>query len=130
MILVVGIIIACYVVFSPLAMAQGRYGRGDRLEPSERAEKQTQHMTSELSLTEEQVSQVSAINLKYADKINEARDQNKDDHSGMRDAMMTMNSEKDEELKNVLTEDQYNDYEKLVQENHKLGGGKRKGRGY
>lgn len=80
------------------AMAQQQEGK-PKASPEERAEQQTKHMTSQLGLSPEQAAKVKEINLKYA--------QQQGEHRGDHESMMKMTETKNAELKQVLTEEQY-----------------------
>lgn len=51
------------VSISAGAIAQGRGGQGERMNPEQRAEFQTKRMTEQLELTEEQQKKVLALNV-------------------------------------------------------------------
>jgi hypothetical protein len=90
----------------------------------ERAQMQTEFMTEKLELTEEQVPQVLDVNLKAAKKMDEVMSlTNKmQKFKGFRSAMM----EKDEELKKILTKDQFKLYKDSKEEMKKMIKEKRK----
>lgn len=76
---------------------------------SERSQKLTDWMKTNLSLTDEQVPKVQDINLKYANKMDEL----KSSSMGKRQKMSALKSDdaaKDAELKGVLTDSQYQTY--------------------
>ena len=70
-----GIIVALIAMFSMTAMAQQGQKGGGRggATPEERANRQTEMMKDKLSLTAAQEPKVSAINLKYAKKMEDVR---------------------------------------------------------
>lgn len=75
----------------------------------ERSAKLTEWMKTNLQLTDEQVPKVHDINLKYANKMDDLQGSSMD----KRDKMMAMKNEdksKDQELKQVLTNSQYQTY--------------------
>jgi hypothetical protein len=92
--------------------------RGERGgDPTERAKEQTVEMTEKLSLSTKQAEKVGEINLKYANKLKEARDANPDgDWSAMRETMMQIRQEQNAELKNVMTAAQFEQWEKILEE--------------
>lgn len=83
--------------------------------PEARAKALTDKMKTELSLTDEQYSKVYDINLKYAQKNRTAL---KTDGSRMQKArtFRAGSKEKDTELKEVLTPEQVEKYNKLAEE--------------
>ena len=101
--------------------------RGDwNTDPTERAKQQTTEMTEKLSLSIKQAEKVGEINLKYADKMKEAREGNKDgDWTAMRETMMKMRQEQNAEFKNVMTTAQFEQWEKVQAEQRS----QRQGRG-
>ena len=89
---------------------------GGKRTPEERAKTLTEKMKTELSLTTEQVPKVEAINLKYAklnyEKINTGTRRKLKGYLAVRNNKI----EKDKELKQVLTDDQYKKYEEMGKE--------------
>lgn len=82
--------------------------------PEQRAERQTAQMKTQLTLTAEQEKSVAAINLKYAQEAQKMMTSG--DRGGMmKQARETMDA-KDGELKAVLSKDQYQQYEKMRDE--------------
>lgn len=83
--------------------------------PEARAKTLTDKMKTELSLSDEQTSKVYDINLKYAQKNQESL---KGEGSKMEKAKAVKgdNKDKNKELKEVLTEEQFEKYKDLQQE--------------
>lgn len=75
--------------------------------PEERANWQTTNMTQQLGLSDAQVAKVKDINLKYAAKMKEARDNANGDRNAMRTTMGAMRTEQDKELQTVMTTEQW-----------------------
>jgi hypothetical protein len=101
-------------------------GGGDRT-PEDVAEKQTQRMHEQLDLSATQLTSVKAINLKYAEKMSEARENAAGDRSAMRTIMQDLRTQKNAELQGVLTEAQYKELEALMAEKKdKRKGGRKK----
>ena len=119
------------LTFATISYAQqGQQGRGRfNMEPKEMAERQTSQMKELLSLTEEQLPKVEALNLKYAEKMKVARDETADDRDAMRSKMREMIGEKDVELKKILTADQWTNFEADRKERmqNRRGGSRRRG---
>ena len=88
-------------------------GRGNA-SPEDRAKHLTEMMKETLSLTAAQEPKVSAINLKYAKKMEEVR--KVADTAVQHKSMRNLNNQKDGELKAVLTADQFKSYLKQVEE--------------
>jgi Spy/CpxP family protein refolding chaperone len=93
------------------------------------AKKQTEQMTKNLSLTDDQKAKVDAINLKYAKKQEEAFKSSKEDREAKREEMKKTRDAKDSELKAVLTADQYTKYQQIREEQKNKRGEKGKGKG-
>lgn len=115
--------------FSFTANAQ-RSERGKKnVDPTKMAERQTSQMVDKLSLDEVQTAKVKEINLAYAKKMHEAREDNKGNRDAMKEIVTAIESEKAAEMKTVLTGKQYRTFEKMQteQSNHKgrKGGGRR-----
>ena len=83
--------------------------------PEDRAKRQTEMMKDALKLTPDQESKVSAINLKYAKKLNELRATTKDT-SLLKKSAVNLNNQKDADLKKVLTVEQFTSYQKKMAE--------------
>jgi Spy/CpxP family protein refolding chaperone len=82
------------------------------MSPEDRAKRQTDMMKTELKLTSDQETKVYAINLKYVQKMHDARDIA--DTAARRKSFESLNKQKDTEIKGVLTPDQFKSYQKLV----------------
>lgn len=74
--------------------------------PEDKAAKITDWMKTNLKLTDDQVSKVQPINLKYAQKWADTKNSTADQKAKM-DAMKAYDTAKDSELKGVLTPEQY-----------------------
>jgi hypothetical protein len=86
-----------------------------KLTAEERAQKLTDWMKSELTLTAEQEPTVHAINVKYANQMDDIKAEGGDRRSKFKDARDNSKA-KDEELKAVLTPDQFTKYTEKKQE--------------
>lgn len=105
-------------------------GERPQHDPVEMAERETSRLTEELELGESQVIKMKEINLAYAKKMQEARENNSENREAMKEVRDAINSDKSAEIKTILSEDQYKKYESLMAErgNRKGRSGKR-GRG-
>jgi murein L,D-transpeptidase YcbB/YkuD len=79
--------------------------------PEERAQMQTDYMKETLSLKEDQEAKVHGVNVKYAEKMQEAYEAPTKKQQKAQ-TMKRINSEKEAELKLLLSADQYATYEK------------------
>src|SRR5262245_19509643 len=78
--------------------------------PAERAGLQTEFMKSKLALTPDQTKTVTALNLKYANRMEPVLKGSEGPLARMRQ-MREINGEKEKELKGVLTPEQWTKYE-------------------
>jgi len=93
---------------------QAQPGGGWGGDPKQRAETQTQLMTDSLSLSDAQSAKVGEINLKYAQKMQDARaGVAEGDWESMRAAMQTLRAEQDKELQTVMTQDQWQSWTQI-----------------
>jgi phage portal protein BeeE len=86
-----------------------------KLTAEERAQKLTEWMKKELTLTAAQEPTVHAINLKYADQMDDIKASEGDRRSKFKDAKATGKA-KDDELKAVLTPEQFTIYSQKKEE--------------
>lgn len=91
--------------------------------PEEMAARQTENLATQLSLSEEQKAQVLEINTRYAKEAVSLRDQNQ----GNREAMMDLFKRQGDEMKTVMTEEQYAQFLKIRKENAQKMKGRRGG---
>ncbi len=112
------------LVFAAATTATAQPGGGKGGDPVQRAEMQTQLMIDSLSLSTKQGEKVKDINLKYANKIKEARAANTDgDWEKMRATMDAIRTEQNAELKTVLTQEQYDRWQKIAEAQMQRRGG-------
>jgi len=83
--------------------------------PEERARFQTEMMKSKLKLNAGQQAKIEVINLNYAKKYEPIINSSNSKITRLKQAM-SLQKAKDEELKNVFSDDQYKQYEKLKKE--------------
>ncbi|HMN90611.1 MAG TPA: hypothetical protein PKD70_13500 [Saprospiraceae bacterium] len=99
------VVIICALFIPMLATAQQGQARGRSAE--ERAKMQTEHMTKQLNLNETQQTQVAAINLKYAQKVDDMRGNGREQQAERREALKQMDEQKEQELQGVLSAEQF-----------------------
>ncbi len=102
-IFVVTMLLAIAVTF---ASAQQR----QRMSAEERAKNQTESMEKDLSLTADQKTKVQAINLDIAKKMDEQMQAASGDRDAMMAKMQELNTDRNNQLKAVLTDDQFKKY--------------------
>jgi hypothetical protein len=81
------------------------------------ADMQTKMMTTQLNLTDDQIPKVYQVNLKSTGQMMEEMEKIKDDKRKLKKArdakgLKSISADKDKELKQILTPDQYAKYEK------------------
>lgn len=98
------------------------------LTAAKRAQKWTDWMKKDLGLTAEQEPKVHAINVKYADQVDDIKAAEGDRRSKVKEVRANSKA-KDEELKAVLTPEQFTKYtekkqekQQKIRENRKRGG--------
>ena len=107
------------IVFVLVPIAYGQQGgQRQRMSPEDRAKQTTEWMTKELKLDDKTANKVGDINLKYAKKQQEEMEKARQsgDRSQMREIMGKLNEEKNKELKPVLGDKKFEQYQKLLQE--------------
>ncbi len=84
------------------------------ISPEQMAERQTTQMSERLDLEPNQIIAVKAINLKYAKKMQVISQQGRS-RSKMK-AFKNMNKDKNAEMQNALSKEQYEGYEEIMEE--------------
>jgi periplasmic protein CpxP/Spy len=87
--------------------------------PEARAEMMTQRMEKSLSLSTEQTAKIQEINLEHAKKNTALREKYADNREGFRSEMLASHKEREAAYKNVLTNEQFAQYEKAREERMK-----------
>jgi Spy/CpxP family protein refolding chaperone len=106
---------ATIMLLASIVMAQPPQGGPGRMNPEEMVKRQTEEMVKELSLDATQTEKVTAINKKYADKMGEVFQSSQGNREGMREKMQALRTEKEAELKTVLTVSQFTKYQGIEQ---------------
>jgi periplasmic protein CpxP/Spy len=94
-------------------------GRGYRdMNPEEIAKQQTERLKEILDLNEDQEKQVYELNLETNKKRREmfADMRESGNREGMRDKFAQIREEENEKMKEILTEEQWNKYQKYLEE--------------
>jgi len=86
------------------------------MDPEEMAKRNTDAMKERLELSDDQLKKVEAINLETSKKMSDVFASASGTREAMREEMMSIDEEKDEVLKPILTEDQWKEYEKMKEE--------------
>lgn len=104
-------VVALVLAFTINASAQDRAANA--------AQKMTDNMKAELSLTDAQYTKVLDINKGFTDKAAEVRKASTDKKANAQ-AVKTLNDDREVQLKAVLTADQYKTYLAKKEENKKV----------
>ena len=107
------ILISSTTVFAQSGNRQGKKG-----DPSKRSEK----MIEELKLNDKQAAEFCKVEADFKDQMTKEREAVKEDRQKMREKMTAMRTEKDAQIKSILTDEQY----KLYQEKQKKADSPRK----
>ncbi len=102
-----------------LAIGSNIYAQKQTVDPESYSAKITDWMKSNLQLTEQQIPQVQAINLKYANKLKDLQNSSGEKQQKMK-ALVVNEEAKDSELKNVFTAEQFKTYLSKKEEMKKL----------
>ncbi|MEM1136947.1 MAG: hypothetical protein AAGI07_14000 [Bacteroidota bacterium] len=108
-------LITLFIVSTHCYVFAQQNNEGRNLSAEDRAAKQTAHMEEVLSLDETTLSAVEVINLKYALEQKEIWD-NTERGPQMREEMLAVRTKKMEELKGVLTNEQYTKFVEMQKE--------------
>ena len=107
------LLVALFIVLSSVNVyAQ----KGKKKSPEEIAKQQTEWMTKELKLDEKQQQKIAKINLDFSKKIDETRKEYSGNREAMQSAMKVHRKEKDKEMKEALTNEQYELYKEKLAE--------------
>lgn len=98
--------------------AQQRQQR-ERSTPEERAKRQTETLTKELTLTDAQKDKVYKIVLKFAQP--QAQDNANTDREKRREEFQKIQKKRNDSIKTVLTDDQKKKFDKHIEEMQKRG---------
>jgi Spy/CpxP family protein refolding chaperone len=102
-----------------IAVSAQRPDKKSTITAEERASRQTEMMTKQLDLTEEQQAKVKEIHLKHSQQMADHKKQATEAKKQNRENMKTQMEAKDAELKQVLTPEQYEKWQTKKQENRK-----------
>jgi hypothetical protein len=105
------------------------FAHGDKLTPQEKAAKKTAWMKANLGLSDEQVKQVEPLNLAYAQKNYDLKNNQALSKEEREMQMKKNDDEKDAKLKAIFSAEQFKTYEakkmemKAEMKKHSEGGG-------
>lgn len=129
-------IVLALLMVAGWATVMAQPGQGGReMDPAKMAERQTARLQEQLTLSEAQTTKIGAVNLMYANKMQEARAAAGDDRTAMRQTMKTLRTEQEMETKKYLTTEQIATWETVKAEQQekmaerRTANGKGKGKG-
>lgn len=105
------------LLFPPALMAQDTETGDPKKTPEQRAADRTEKMATELDLSSDQKARVQEINLRYAQAAADAKAQSTS-KDAMRKRGKELKEKRDEELKGVLTPDQFAKMTTLRKQKH------------
>lgn len=108
-----------------MVSAQRPGGRG--MSAEERA-KRYEELKKELSLNDQQVDSLKAIDQEFFTKMRDVREKNGNDREKNREEMRSLMDKRGERVKTVLTDEQYTKYQKIESERRQRGPGRQGGR--
>jgi Spy/CpxP family protein refolding chaperone len=109
-------LILAVLMVSVFGYAQPPGGGRGQMNSEEAIKQQTEQMVKDLSLNADQTKKVEAINKKYGEKNAQAFQNAGEDRTQMRETMQKLRTEKTEELKKVLTAEQFKKHEELEEQ--------------
>ena len=123
------LIVCLFVVSMAVSAQQGQRGQGQRATPEEMANRTTEWMKTELKLTAQQVTSVTATNLEIAKEQAKLRENANGDFSSMREASQKLEEKRVAAFEKILTKEQLESYKKLAAERQQRGPGQGQGGG-
>jgi periplasmic protein CpxP/Spy len=110
----IGVILMSLLLVAVVAKAQP----GQRnFDPEEMAKRQTEQIKEAVGLDEKQEKQVYDLNLETGKKMRALREENQGGgFEGMREKLAELRVEQDKKMKEILTEDQWEKYQKYQEE--------------
>jgi protein CpxP len=90
---------------------------------------QLKRLTKELSLTADQQSKIKPILVDTQKKMEDARDSSSGDRQAMREKMMQIRQDNDNQIKALLNDSQKDKFDKMQEQREERAGGRRGGPG-
>lgn len=108
------LIIIAILFITASSFAQQANRENKRMSPEERIKKQTERLAESLNLNQEQTENVQVLNEKYSKKMKEILQKTKEKtREGLKEKADSLNTTKDAEMKEILTEEQFVLYQEL-----------------
>ena len=95
------------LISTATVFAQGGDRQGKKGDPSKRSEK----MIEELKLDDKQAAEYRKVEADFREQMKKERESVKEDREKMREKMTAMRTEKDAQIKKILTDEQYKQYQ-------------------
>ncbi|KAA6318170.1 hypothetical protein EZS27_031786 [termite gut metagenome] len=124
-------LVIAFLVVSSVAIAQAPRGEGaegrKRVDAKTRAERLTERLVKEYSLTDEQKKQVSEANLAWMKQLDGIVQGDNKEREAQREKMKKAHEKYDAQLKKILTSEQYDAYikDQSKRQNRAAGGERR-----
>ena len=112
------------LISTATVFAQGGDRQGKKGDPSKPSEK----MIEELKLDDKQAAEYRKVEADFLEQMKKERESVKEDREKMREKMTAMRTEKDAQIKKILTDEQYKQYQekqKKADSPRKKGHGRR-----
>ena len=118
------------LLFGCLILVSVSYGQ-DRPRSERSAERvkergaQFNKMVAELKLSKDQAETLKEINQDYRSKMRKIRQENEGDRPAMRSKMQELRTNQQAEIKDIMTEEQFTAFQKIMKEQRTQRGGRR-----
>ncbi|MDX8339582.1 hypothetical protein SLH46_10335 [Draconibacterium sp. IB214405] len=107
-----------------MTMAQNRGGQR-QFDPETMAKRQTEQFKTDLKLNDTQAEKMEKVLLASYKEMGAARQEmsGEEDRSKMREKMTAMRADQEKEIKKILTDEQFEKYQKIMEERRSRRGG-------
>lgn len=95
------------------------YAQKEKSDGNTGASPRTEQMIKDLKLDEKQASDFKKLNQEFATQMKKNRESAKADRQNMRENMHSMREDYNAKMKKILTDEQYQQYQKMVKEHRK-----------
>ena len=113
---IIALALLVFASFTTVEAQRGGRGGDRNVDHQARAEKQAEKMKSELGLSDKQAEQIKEINLKYAQKAQEKRQEKAADREKMKTEREAVQAQHEKEVESVLTKEQREKWAQIRQE--------------
>lgn len=118
------LIVMVVLIGTTMSMAQNRGGQRD-FNPEDMAKRQTELYKTELNLDDAQAEKIEKVLLASNKEMMAMRQemQNEEDRTKIREKMTELRANREKEIKEILNEEQFEKYQKLMEERRSRRGG-------